>query len=108
MKRIPLSRAYQLLQDCSAVQVDKNLTVLVPSLMGTENPDGEFMHLSWTEVDSDDQSGYTYEYYFHKDDNELVTIKNCAMTLISTEDEKVELTLLIDWNAEEWIKAFTE
>lgn len=110
MKQIPLSRAYMLLQDCSAVQVDDGL-VAVPSLMGTDNPDGEFMHLVWSDTNGiceSSDSGYLYEYYFNKDDNETVTINGATMTLVSTEDEEITLTLLMDWNVEEWIRSFTE
>jgi len=95
MKKIPLRKAYDILQNCSAVVIDDNVLVY-PALDEIEEDDAnEFMYLSWSYEDLE------YDVKFEEGSNREVEVVGSSMFLIDIEGETTQLTILEPKNLEE-------
>ena len=100
MKEINLHQAYDLLQQSAAVLLEGRL--VEPTLMGVEDDDSnEFMYLTWEEEYEDED--LTVEISFIEGDNQVALVDGCTLTLIGSDGEEEELTLLREFDAEETI-----
>ena len=96
-KKIPLEKAYEILQDCSAVIVDDNV-VTYPCLHGSKienDVNNEFLTLSWDFEDNE------YKFVFNEDGNREVEVVGSSLFLIDIEGETTQLTILEPKNLEE-------
>jgi hypothetical protein len=91
MKKITLNQTLVLLEQCSAVIVDDN-TLIYPRVDGDSE---EFLFISWEE------EGEEYIVTFNKDDNKEVSIKGAKLTLIDSEGNGCDLTLLTPMGEDE-------
>ena len=97
MKEISLHEAYDLLQLSTAVVLEGRL--IEPTLMGVQDDDAnEFVYISWEE-ELDDEV-LTVEISFFEGDNQIALIDGSNLTLINSEGEEEELTLLREFDAE--------
>lgn len=100
MKEINLHQAYDLLQQSAAVLLEGRL--VEPTLMGVEDDDSnEFMYLTWEEEYEDEN--LTVEISFIEGDNQVALVDGCILTLIGSDGEEEELTLLREFDAESTI-----
>ena len=100
MKEINLHSAYDLLQLSTAVVLEGRL--IEPTLMGVQDDDAnEFMYISWEE-ELDDEV-LTVELSFYEGDNQIALIDGSNLTLINSEGEEEEFTLLREFDAESTI-----
>jgi hypothetical protein len=92
MKTITLKKAYQILEDASAVIINDEV-VLYPSLDRIkESDENEFLYFTW------DDGGLEYALYFNEGDNQEVKISGSSMFLYDTdadgEEDHTQLTIL--------------
>lgn len=102
MKTIGLKQAYNRLQESAAVIVD-NDALVYPSLGGIENnPENEFLYLSWEEY------GRKHSIKCMEQNNQVVKVTDdgALMMLEDIEGDKFQLTLLQPANYSN--KVFTE
>ena len=100
MKEINLHQAYDLIQQSAAVILEGRL--VEPTLMGVEDDDSnEFMYLTWEEEYEDED--LTVEISFIEGDNQVALVDGCTLTLIGSDGEEEELTLLREFDAESTI-----
>ena len=100
VKEINLHQAYDLIQQSAAVLLEGRL--VEPTLMGVEDDDSnEFMYLTWEEEYEDDN--LTVEISFIEGDNQVALVDGCNLTLIGSDGEEEELTLLREFDAESTI-----
>lgn len=86
---ISLKKAYELLENCSAIMVDANALVYpVMYEQGIKSNNHDFMELKWEADDS------YYEITFSKDENEEVEIQCDCMFLKEEDGTKHCITLL--------------
>ena len=100
MKEISLHQAYDLLQLSTAVVLEGRL--IEPTLMGVQDDDAnEFMYISWEEEWDDEV--LTVDISFYEGDNQIALIDGSNLTLINSEGEEEEFTLLREFDAESTI-----
>jgi hypothetical protein len=100
MKEISLHQAYDLLQLSTAIVLEGRL--IEPTLMGVQDDDSsEFMYVSWEE-EFDDEN-LTVEISFYEGDNQVALIDGSNLTLINSDGEEEEFTLLKEFDAESTI-----
>jgi hypothetical protein len=100
MKEISLHQAYDLLQLSTAIVLEGRL--IEPTLMGVQDDDSnEFMYVSWEE-ELDDEN-LTVEISFYEGDNQVALIEGSTLTLINSDGEEEEFTLLKEFDAESTI-----
>ena len=92
--KIPLSKAVELLQSCSAVIVDDN-AVTYPSIRDDED---EFLVISW-ETERGDNT-----LRFEEEENREVFVDKADMFLTDTFGDEIKLTLLQSWIFDKKIK----
>lgn len=98
MRTISLQKAFNLLQNCSAVILDQN-GLIYPALDEIRNNDeNEFMYLEWT-----DSEGYEFNVKFKEENNKEVTIDGITMILKDNEGYESALYLLNPSNLEDLI-----
>ena len=86
---IPLSKAFELIESCAAVIVNRD-ALMYPSFDDlTGDDDNEFLYLGW--MDSD---GLEYRIKCVEGNNQNVEVENGNLILIDDEGEPFELTLL--------------
>lgn len=87
-KQITLNEAYDILENSAGVIVDDNV-LIYPSLNELANePDNEFLYLSWNE------SGEDFEVSFLEKDNEKAIVSGCSLFLTDSEGEETQITIL--------------
>jgi hypothetical protein len=87
-KQINLQEAYNILENSAGVIVDDNV-LIYPSLSDiTNEPNNEFLYLSWNE------DGEDFEVSFLEKDNNEVTISGCSIFLNDTEGNENQITVL--------------
>jgi len=100
VKEINLHQAFDLLQQSAAVILEGRL--VEPVLMGVQDEDSnEFMYLTWEEEFEDEN--LTVEVSFLEGDNSIALVNGCNLTLINSDGDEEELTLLREFDAEETI-----
>jgi hypothetical protein len=100
VKEINLHQAYDLLQLSTAIVLEGRL--IEPTLMGVQDDDSnEFMYVSWEE-EFDDEN-LTVEISFYEGDNQVALIEGSTLTLINSDGEEEEFTLLREFDAESTI-----
>lgn len=100
MKEIDLYQAYDLIQQSAAIVLEGRL--IEPTLMGVQDDDSnEFMYLSWEEEWDDEE--LTVEISFFEGDNQVALVEGSNLTLINSEGDEEELTLLREFDAESTI-----
>ena len=98
MKEISLYEAYSFLQQCPVVMLEGR--PIEPTLMGYENDDSnEFMSLSWEEEWEDEL--VTIEVVFVEGDNNKVELDGCVLSLVNSDGDQEEITLLKEFYAEQ-------
>ena len=97
MKQINLSEAFDYLRLCEGIILEGR--ILDISLIGLEeDANNEFAYLYWSEEIHGDI--IDFEIVFKEDDNQKVLLDGPHMTLINSEGEEEELTLLRSWDVE--------
>lgn len=97
--KIPLQKAFQILQDASAVIINDDV-VLYPSLSDLEDDESnEFLYLEW------DYEGLEYNLKFNEGDNQEVEVVGSSMFLYDTDSEcsatdHTQITILVAQNLE--------
>lgn len=96
--KIPLQKAFEILQDASAIIVNDQI-VVYPSLSDLEDDDtNEFLSISW------DEGGLEYILKFNEGDNQEVSVIGSSMFLYDTdtmdEDDHTQITILVPQNLE--------
>lgn len=87
-KEITLQEAYNILENCAGVIVDDNV-LIYPSLSDiTNEPDNEFLYLSWNE------DGEDFEVSFIESDNQKIVASGCSLFLTDSEGEENQITIL--------------
>lgn len=87
MKTISLQKAFELLQDCSAIIIDNIVTY--PSLDEICNDkDNEFLYISW------EDDGLEFCTKFTEENNQTVKINDNVMFLTDYEGDEIEIKLL--------------
>jgi hypothetical protein len=100
VKEVNLHQAYDLLQLSTAIVLEGRL--IEPTLMGVQDDDSnEFMYVSWEE-EFDDEN-LTVEISFFEGDNQVALIEGSTLTLINSDGEEEEFTLLREFDAESTI-----
>jgi hypothetical protein len=100
MKEINLHQAYDLLQRSAAIILEGRL--IMPTLIGIQDDDvNEFMYISWEEEWEDEM--LNVEVSFCEGDNQAATIDRNILTLVNSEGEVDEMTLLQKFDAESMI-----
>ena len=100
VKEVNLHQAYDLLQLSTAIVLEGRL--IEPTLMGVQDDDSnEFMYVSWEE-EFDDEN-LTVEISFYEGDNQVALIEGSTLTLINSDGEEEEFTLLREFDAESTI-----
>jgi hypothetical protein len=98
MKEISLYEAYSFLQQCPVVMLEGR--PIEPTLMGYEDEDSnEFMSLSWEEEWEDEL--VTIEVVFVEGDNNKVELDGCVLSLVNSDGDQEEITLLKEFYAEQ-------
>lgn len=97
--KIPLQKAFEILQDASAVIINDQI-VVYPSLSDLEGDDtNEFLCITW------DEDGLEYILKFNEGDNQEVEVVGSSMFLYDTdtmdEDDHTQITILTTKNLEE-------
>lgn len=93
---ITLNKALELLENCSGIVTDQGITF--PTLID-DDEEKEFLEFEFT-----DDDGLIFEYKFYSQDNQNVELVGSSLFLIDSEKETVQITLLINWDAESSIK----
>ena len=76
--------------------------LIEPTLMGVQDDDSnEFMYVSWEEEWNDED--LAVEISFFEGDNQIALINGSELTLINSEGEEEEFTLLREFDAESTI-----
>jgi hypothetical protein len=96
--KIPLQKAFEILQDASAVIINDQI-VVYPSLSELEDDElNEFLSFSWNE------GGLEYILKFNEGDNQEVSVIGSSMFLYDTdtmdEDDHTQITILVPQNLE--------
>jgi hypothetical protein len=87
-KEITLKEAYSILENAAGVIVDDNV-LIYPSINELANePDNEFLYLSWNE------DGEDFEVNFLEKDNEKVVVSGCSIFLVDSDGEENQITIL--------------
>jgi|LauGreDrversion4_2_1035121.scaffolds.fasta_scaffold00966_11 hypothetical protein len=98
MKEISLYEAYSFLQQCPVVMLEGR--PIEPTLMGYEDEDSnEFMSLSWEEEWEDEL--VNIEVVFVEGDNNKVELDGCVLSLVNSDGDQEEITLLKEFYAEQ-------
>jgi hypothetical protein len=98
MKDIDIYEAFNLLRLCDGVLLEGRL--IEPCLIGIEeDPEHEFFYLSWSENVRGEIADI--DVAFKEEDNQTVVIDGPFLTLINSDGEEEELTLLRSWDVEE-------
>ncbi len=97
-KEIPLTKAFEILRQCAGVVLEERF--LIPSLFEIEE-DGEnvWMSVHWFEQYGEDELIVFVS--FSEEDNKKVILDGCTLTVVNTDGEEEELTLLREWYPEE-------
>ena len=91
MKKITLKQAFNRLKESAAVIVD-NDALVYPSLADIKNePDNQFLYLSWWDVDG---LGYVVKCMEENNQTVKVTDDGSLMILEDMEGDRIQLTLL--------------
>lgn len=86
---IPLNKAFEILQDASAVIIDGDVLVC-PSLDTlTGDDDNEFMYLGWQS-----EEGLCYSVKYAEELNREVKVSGSSMFLINTDGDEDQITIL--------------
>ncbi len=94
VKEIPLRKAFEILQQCTAVILEGRF--VEPHLYEIEDEYGnEFMSLQWEEEYNSEL--LTVIVSFLEGDNLKVLLKGCELTLVNSEGEEECLELLKEW-----------
>jgi hypothetical protein len=100
MKELNLYQAYDLLEQSVAIVLEGRL--IEPTLMGIRDEDSnEFMYVSWEEEVEDEN--LIVEISFCEGDNQVALIDGSTLTLISSDGEEEQFTLLKEFDAESTI-----
>jgi hypothetical protein len=100
MKEINLHQAYDLLQRSAAIILEGRL--IMPTLIGVQDDDvNEFMYISWEEEWEDEM--LNVEVSFCEGDNQTATIDGDILTLVNSEGEVDDITLLQKFDAESMV-----
>lgn len=100
VKEINLHQAYDLIQQSAAIVLEGRL--IEPTLMGVQDDDAnEFMYVSWEEELDDEE--LTVEISFYEGDNQVALIEGSNLTLINSDGDEEEFTLLREFDAESTI-----
>ena len=100
MKEIDLHQAYDLLQRSDAIILEGRL--IIPTLIGVQDDDvNEFMYISWEE--EWDEEMLNVEVSFSEGDNQVAIIDGSILTLVNSEGEADDITLLKKFDAESMI-----
>jgi hypothetical protein len=96
--KIPLQKAFQILQDASAVIINDQI-VVYPCLADLDGDDtNEFLSITW------DEGGLEYSLKFNEGDNQEVGVFGSSMFLYDTdtmdEDDHTQITILVPQNLE--------
>lgn len=91
--KIPLQKAYQILEDASAVIIDGSV-LLYPALSELEDDElNEFLYFQWEE------EGLEYNLKFNEGDNQEVEVIGSSMFLYDTdadgEEDHTQITILV-------------
>lgn len=91
MKTITLQQAYQILEDCAAVQWGSEDFLCVPALLPpNEDPENEFMYLN-----GEDSEGQEYSVTFKEGNNQTVKVDGSQLILEDTEGEECLIYILV-------------
>ena len=94
VKEITLRKAFEILQQCTAVILEGRF--VEPHLYEIEDEYGnEFMSLQWSEEFEGSELDFVVS--FNEGDNLKVPLEGCELTLVNSEGEEETLTLLKEW-----------
>lgn len=97
MKSISLHEAYNLLQQCRAVDIEGR--IVEPILFECEEEDqNEFLILRWEEMYKDEE--LIVEVIFEEGDNRMVEVDRRKLYLVSSDGAQEELILLKEMDLE--------
>ena len=97
LMKITLPQAIKLLEECSAVIIDDNNTVLYPGLADlTGDADHLFLYFNWT-----DDEGQDFRLTFAEGANREPTLVGSSLFLTDADGEAAQITLLSPMHTEE-------
>lgn len=95
MKTIPLTQAFKILEDCSAV-VTEDHVVIYPALSElTGEADNEFLYLTWQ-----DDTGLEFNANFIEENNQEIKVVGSSMFLKDEAGNEFQITVLVPQNLE--------
>ena len=99
MKNLNLYDAVYFLRQCAGILLEgRYIKPTLLELSETGDPNNEWLHLTWDEVDEEYGEVDQILVPFTEGDNDEVHLNGCTLILTNTSGEKEELTLLREWH----------